>query len=170
MNSLTTITTFLLTLSAATAMGVSVRVVELSPPVDTLVREDVAFTNLEFGAFTSCADLQAGDYDFQVVTAGTTGPAVIDTTVTLIDNDDFTIAATGTLSGITAAIHEKKKIRLPASTGIQLIHLSPDTPAVDILALRDCFGSNDPWANIDSNGIVDVDDAMALLMNDGHCN
>ena len=39
----------------------------------------------------------------------------------------------------------------------------------DILALLDSYGTNGQFADIDNSGLVDVDDAMQLIMNYGRC-
>ncbi len=127
-------TTSLLAATSAT-MAANVRVAHLSPDapaVDVLVNGNAAFTNLSFGEFTDYADLPAGDYEIQVVAAGTSGPAVIDTEVSLPADGDFSIAAIDTLSNISAAIYEDENVRIPGMTRVRFVHASPGTPAVDI--------------------------------------
>ncbi len=121
--------------AATTALGANVRVAHLSPDapaVDVLVNGKAAFTDLSFGEFTDYADLPAGDYQIEVVAAGTTGPAVIDANVTLPNHGDFSIAAINPLAKITAAIFEDENVRVPGTTRVRFVHASPGTPAVDI--------------------------------------
>lgn len=135
MKHITSITAASILVATSSAMAANVRVAHLSPDapaVDVLVNGKAAFTNLSFGEFTEYADLPAGDYQIQVVAAGTDGPAVIDTEVALPADGDFSIAAIDTLENITAAIFEDENLRIPGTTRVRFVHASPGTPAVDI--------------------------------------
>ncbi len=129
----------LTTLAAASvttsAMAADVRVAHLSPDapaVDVLVNGQAAFTSLPFSEFTDYVNLPAGEYQIEVVAAGTKGPAVIDAVVDLPGSGDFTIAAIDTLSDISAAIYSDDNVRVPGTSRVRFVHASPGTPAVDI--------------------------------------
>lgn len=120
---------------STSTFAADVRVAHLSPDapaVDVIVNGNTAFSKLGFGNFTDYVNLPAGQYSIQVVASGTTGPAVIDTTVDLPEEGDFTIAAIETLSNITAKIFEDTNTRTPGNTSVRFVHASPGTPAVDI--------------------------------------
>jgi hypothetical protein len=155
---------------SASALAANVRVAHLSPdapPVDVLVNGSAAFSDLPFGGFTAYADLPAGEYEIQVVAAGTSGPAVIDTVVTLPQSGDFTIAAINTLKNITPAIFEDENIRIPGMTRVRFLHASPDTPAVDIavtdgpvLFANVSFGASGGYVDV-PEGIYDLEARLA---------
>ena len=131
MKHITSITAASILVATSSAMAANVRVAHLSPDapaVDVLVNGKAAFTNLSFGEFTEYADLPAGDYQIQVVAAGTDGPAVIDTEVALPADGDFSIAAIDTLENITAAIFEDENLRIPGTTRVRFVHASPAHP------------------------------------------
>ena len=120
---------------STSTFAADIRVAHLSPDapaVDVIVNGNTAFSKLGFGNFTDYVNLPTGQYSIQVVAAGTTGPAVIDTTVHLPPTGDFTIAALDTLSNITAQIFEDTNTMTPGITSVRFVHASPGTPAVDI--------------------------------------
>lgn len=88
------------------------------------------------------AEVAAGDYQIRVTAAGDPSAVVFDSgTVTLADGDDLTIAAVPNTSGGGAPISlvalngVGSLVLLDANTptSLQVIHASPDAPAVDIV-------------------------------------
>jgi len=88
------------------------------------------------------AEVAAGDYQIRVTAAGDPSAVVFDSgTVTLADGDDLTIAAVPNTSGGGAPISlvalngAGSLVLLDANTptSLQVIHASPDAPAVDIV-------------------------------------
>jgi hypothetical protein len=88
------------------------------------------------------AEVAAGDYQIRVTAAGDSSAIVFDSgTITLNDSDDLTITAVPNTNGGAAAISlvalngagslEIRDVTTP--TSLQVIHSSPDAPAVDIV-------------------------------------
>ena len=88
------------------------------------------------------AEVAAGDYQIRVTAAGDSSAVVFDSgTVTLADGDDLTIAAVPNTSGGGAPISlvalngagSLELLDANTPTSLQVIHASPDAPAVDIV-------------------------------------
>jgi hypothetical protein len=88
------------------------------------------------------AEVTAGDYQIRVTAAGDSSAVVFDSgTVTLTDGDDLTIAAVPNTSGGAAPISlvalngagSLEILDVNTPTSLQVIHASPDAPAVDIV-------------------------------------
>jgi hypothetical protein len=109
-----------------------------APAVDIWVNGEPAVTNLAFGQDTGLISLPAGSYDVAVTPAGSTDPeadAVIATTLQLEAGQAIDVVAVGYLFELSAQVYP---IDLsPVTEGnarVQVLHASPDAPAVDILA------------------------------------
>lgn len=115
-----------------------VRVVHASPDapnVDVVVNDDFAapaFVNAPFQGVTGYAPLPTGNYNFKVVPTGLNAPVVIDATLPIDGNTDYTVAATGLLAGIQPAVYVDDNSLISDKARVRFIHLSPDAPAVDI--------------------------------------
>ena len=88
------------------------------------------------------AEVAAGDYQIRVTAAGDPSAVVFDSgTVTLSDGDDLTVTALPNTSGGAAAISlvalngtgSLEILDVDTPTSLQVIHASPDAPAVDVL-------------------------------------
>ncbi len=88
------------------------------------------------------AEVAAGDYQIRVTAAGNPAAVVFDSgTITLNDADDLTIVAVPSTSGGAAPIslvamtgtESLEILDIDTPTSLQVIHASPDAPAVDIL-------------------------------------
>jgi hypothetical protein len=89
------------------------------------------------------AEVAAGDYQVRVTPAGVPGTVVFDSgTLAFADGDDLTIAAVPNTSGGDAPISlvaltgagSLEILDVATPTSIQVVHASPDAPAVDVLA------------------------------------
>lgn len=109
-----------------------------APAVDIWVNGSPAVTNLAFGQSTDLIPLPAGSYDVAVTPAGSTDPdadAVISATLTLEGGAAYEVVATGLLANITASVYPIDLSPVAdGNTRIEVIHASPDAPAVTILA------------------------------------
>ena len=114
-----------------------VRVIHASPDapaVDVLVNGERAVEGLAFQSGTGYLDLEAGDYQFQVVPAGGEAEdAVIDANATLEAGTWYSVVAVGTLDSIEPLV-VVDSITEPAAgqAHIKVVHASPDAPAVDV--------------------------------------
>ena len=88
------------------------------------------------------AEVAAGDYQVRVTAAGDPSAVVFDSgTVTLSDGDDLTVTAVPNISGGSAAISlvalngvgSLEILDVDTPTSLQVIHASPDAPAVDVV-------------------------------------
>lgn len=134
----------------------NVRVIHTSydaPNVDILVdgATPAAIANLAYGASSGYAALESGSRNIQVVQTGTTTPAVIDSTLTLAPNTDYTVFALDQLGMIFPGITVDARTPDPTQAKLRFVHASPDAPAVDI-KLNNGFGaavfSNDAFGTI----------------------
>jgi hypothetical protein len=109
------------------------------------------------------AEVAAGDYQIRVTPAGAPGTVVYDSgTVTLADGSDLTIAALPNMSGGPAPITlvaltgsgtlEIADINTP--TSLQVVHASPDAPAVDVVVDGNVLVPNLPFPV--ATGFVEV--------------
>jgi hypothetical protein len=109
-----------------------------APAVDIWVNGSPAVTGLAFGQSTDLLPLPAGTCDVAVTPAGSTDPeadAVISTSLTLEAGAAYEVVANGLLANISASVYPLDLSPLAeGNTRIEVIHASPDAPAVNILA------------------------------------
>lgn len=125
------------TLGLGTEGDACVQVIHASPDapaVDVYVDGGLALEGLEFGAASGWVALPAGDHQVQVAATGEAADtAVIDATLTLEAGVAYEVAATGLLADITPQVYVADLSPLEADMArIQVLHTSPDAPAVDI--------------------------------------
>jgi len=127
----------LVTATTAFAAGEPrVRVVHASPDapaVDVWVNGNVAFSDAPFTGITDYASLSPGSFDVQVVPAGATEPVVIDATLELAADTDYTVVAVGLLADIEPLVLiDNNSAPASGKAHVRFVHASPDAPAVDI--------------------------------------
>jgi hypothetical protein len=123
--------------SALAADGMArVRVVHASPDapaVDVWVNGAVAFSNAPFKGITPYAELAPGSYQVQVSPTGATEPVVIDATLDLAADRDYTVVAVGQLANIEPLVLvDNNSAPAAGKAHVRFVHASPDAPAVDI--------------------------------------
>jgi hypothetical protein len=133
-----------LLMTLVSAAGVSaadgqarVRIVHASPDapnVDVWVNGNVAVSDLAFKQATDYLTLPAGDYKVQVTPAGgAASDAVIDATLTLKADTDYTVAAVGKVADIQPLVLVDDNTAPAAGKAhLRVVHASPDAPAVDV--------------------------------------
>ncbi len=126
-----------LTVNALAADGKAmVRVVHASPDapaVDVWVNGAVAFSNAPFKGITAYAALDPGSYNVQVSPTGATTPIVIDATLDLAADTDYTVVAVGQLASIEPLVLvDNNSTPAAGKAHVRFVHASPDAPAVDI--------------------------------------
>lgn len=114
-----------------------VRVIHASPDapsVDIWVNGEVAISDLAFGEATDWIALPADSYDVAVAPAGAdAADAVLEATLDLEGGVYYNVAAIGFLEDITAQVFTTDvKGLADGQARAQVVHLSPDTPAVDV--------------------------------------
>lgn len=133
---LTLVIALTLVVPAMAANEARVRVVHASPDapaVDILVNDGKAFTNAPFKGITAYAALPAGSYAVKVVPTGATTPVVINATLDLKANTDYTVVAMGKLANIgPVVLTDNNATPAAGKAHVRIVHASPDAPAVDI--------------------------------------
>jgi hypothetical protein len=113
----------------------NIRVIHTSydaPNVDAKVDGAVAISDLGYGESSGYATLNEGSTDIMVVPTGADAPVVIDATVVLEANKEYTAIATGALANITPVVVEDDRSPVSDKAKIRFAHMSPDAPPVDI--------------------------------------
>jgi LPXTG-motif cell wall-anchored protein len=133
-----------------------VRVVHASPDapaVDVWVNGSVAFSNAPFKGITGYAELEPASYQVQVSPAGASEPIVIDATLDLADNTDYTVVAVGELANIEPLVLiDNNSAPAAGKAHVRFVHASPDAPAVDIAVAN---GGPVLFSNIPFKGVGD---------------
>ena len=116
-----------------------VRVIHASPDapaVDVFVDGSAVLEDVTFTTVSDYLSLPAGSYDVAVAPAGAgVGSAVIDTSLTVDADTDYTVAAANQLANIEPVVFVDDN-EADGPTGLsrlRVVHLSPDAPAVDIV-------------------------------------
>lgn len=106
-----------------------------APAVDVRINNGTtpAITNLAFPNNTGYADVPAGNVNIKVSQTGTTTPNVIDATVQLNANTNYSVIALDSLSKIKASV-VVDNLAAPAAgkAHVRFFHLSPNAPTVSI--------------------------------------
>lgn len=112
-----------------------VRVLHASPDapmVDIYANDNLIIKRISYKQFTPYFQLPVGRYNIKIYPSGTNTNPVLNTEVNIPANMILTIAAIGRLPNIELyAVSDMATIN-PTKTLIRFIHLSPNTPNVDI--------------------------------------
>ncbi|KXG74125.1 DUF4397 domain-containing protein [Thermotalea metallivorans] len=104
-----------------------------APAVDVYISGKLVAQNLTYKNFTPYLPLTPGKYTILVYPAGTKTTPVINTSLDVMPNSNYTVAAVGMLKDIKALIVPDTALPLPPNRGqIKFVHLSPNAPMVDI--------------------------------------
>lgn len=104
-----------------------------APAVDVYISGKLAAQNLTYKNFTPYLPLTPGKYTILVYPAGTKTTPVINTSLDVMPNSNYTVAAVGMLKDIKALVVPDTALPLPPNRGqIKFVHLSPNAPMVDI--------------------------------------
>ncbi len=123
-----------------------------APAVDIWVNGSIAFSNAPFTGITDYAELEPGSYQIQVSPTGATEPIVIDATLDLASQTDYSIVAVGQLENIEPLVLiDNNSAPAPGKAHVRFVHASPDAPAVDIAVT----GGPVLFANIPFKGVGD---------------
>lgn len=104
-----------------------------APAIDVYLNDQIIARNLSYRQFTPYVSTAPGVYNVRVFSAGTTSNPIINTNINFRPNLIETIAATGRLNDIELIPYEEPKLpQIAGKSYIRFVHLSPNTPAVDI--------------------------------------
>ncbi len=150
-------------LNPAEAPTSLIRVVHTSydaPSVDIWVDGAVAVNDLAYGMSSGYAMVESGNRLVQVTPAGSSSPVVIDATLNLMEDADYTVFAIDELAMITPLVSEDMRDSNPGKAKVRFLHASPDAPAVDIkldsgngpaVFLNRSFGELTDYAEVDGS-------------------
>ena len=111
-----------------------------APNVDVYLNEDAVLQDVPFGAVSGYLTVPATDHDVEITAAGDPDTSVFSGTVTVADDTDYTIAATGEIGEQADQPFEPLVLEDDNSevgsdqSRLRVVHASPDAPAVDITA------------------------------------
>ena len=146
----------LATSALADAHEARVRAIHASPDapaVDIWVNGSVAFSNAPFKGITDYAELEPGSYQIQVSPTGATEPIVIDATLELATDTDYSIVAVGNLENIEPLVLiDNNSAPAAGKAHVRFVHASPNAPAVDIAVAN---GGPVLFANVPFKGVGD---------------
>ena len=120
-----------------------IRVAHMSPNapnVDVYLNEDVVLQDVPFGAVSGYLTVPATDHDVEITAAGDPDTSEFSGTVTVADDTDYTIAATGEIGEQADQPFEPLVLEDDNSevgsdqSRLRVVHASPDAPAVDVTA------------------------------------
>jgi hypothetical protein len=104
-----------------------------APGVDVYANTNLIAKNLKYGEFTPYLKVPSGQCIIKVFPTGTFQTPLISTTILLIPNAIYTIAAIGQLANIGLLPIRDSRITVNSTkTNVRFVHLSPNAPAVDI--------------------------------------
>jgi hypothetical protein len=104
-----------------------------APSVDVYANNNLLVRDLAFGILTNYFCLTPGPYRITVYPTGTQTNPLIDTTVTLANRTIATAAIIGMLADISLQVIPEPPVIIPyQNAAIRAIHLSPNTPNIDV--------------------------------------
>ncbi|WP_129600810.1 DUF4397 domain-containing protein [Anaerophilus nitritogenes] len=104
-----------------------------APGVDVYANGALIAKNLKYKEFTNYLSIIPGRYTILVFPTGKKDTPVINTVIDVMPNQNYTIAATGTLRDLQPlVIPDTASPMLPGKTQIKFVHLSPNAPKVDL--------------------------------------
>lgn len=105
-----------------------------APAVDVFVDGSAVLEDVPFEAVSDYLSVPAGSYDVAVAPAGAgVESAVIDTTLTVEEGTEYTVAATNRLADIEPTVFVDENEPSNGQSRLRVAHLSPNAPNVDIV-------------------------------------
>lgn len=103
------------------------------PPVDVVVNGNTAFPGVAYKDISDYAPVDAGAAQVQVMPAGGNQTALIDATIDLQANADYTMVAVGEPENIEPLVLvDDNTPPAPGQARVRFVHASPNAPAVDV--------------------------------------
>lgn len=121
-----------------------VRVLHAAPQigeVNVYVDGTLIFSGLDFMEFTEYVELEEGEHTVGIYLVGTSENPVINQIFEVDEGQMYTVAATGDLNDLSLLVIKDYAEKQPSSeySTFRVIHLSPNTPAVDLLVNGETF-------------------------------
>ncbi len=109
--------------------------VYLTPAASSVYTQNRVLANVPFFTVSNYLSVAPGTYNYAVTPAGDPNTLVLSGTVTLDGGAAYTLAATDVLTNITARVFADNIAGTkPDNAKLRVYHLSPDAPAVDVVA------------------------------------
>jgi hypothetical protein len=116
-----------------------VRVLHASPnteAVDVYANGDRLVRNFPYKEFSEYLPLAPGNYNVRVYPAGKRNNPLIDTSIRIMPSTIITLAVVGLMPSLSLLpVFEPMVPKVPGRACMRVIHLSPDTPALDLARL-----------------------------------
>lgn len=104
-----------------------------APAVDVFVGGEPVLEGVPFKTLSGYLELPPGRYDVAVAPAGAgVDSAVIEASLSLAADTDYTVAAVNRLADIDAAVFVDDNDGRNGQARVRVVHLSPDAPDVDV--------------------------------------
>ncbi len=103
--------------------------------VDVYINDEKKFENIIFGDFTKYIELKEGSYKVDIYLANDNKNPIISQRVDIPNKKMLTLAITGDLNDLSLLVipDRVEKIPLEDASIVRVIHLSEDTPSVDLI-------------------------------------
>ncbi|KEI13825.1 hypothetical protein Z959_04945 [Clostridium novyi B str. ATCC 27606] len=109
-----------------------------APAVDVYFNNQIITPNLKYKDFTQYMSILPGIYNIKVFPAGKLSSPIIDTRIKIPSNKILTLVIGNTLNNILVLPYEEAKLPIPPNNAyVKFVHLSPDTPNLDITLTND---------------------------------
>ncbi|MCD3245149.1 DUF4397 domain-containing protein [Clostridium botulinum C] len=109
-----------------------------APAVDVYFNNQIITPNLKYKDFTQYMSILPGIYNIKVFPAGKLSSPIIDTRIKIPSNKILTLVIGNTLNNIQVLPYEEAKLPIPPNNSyVKFVHLSPDTPNLDITLPND---------------------------------
>ncbi|AYF53346.1 DUF4397 domain-containing protein [Clostridium novyi] len=109
-----------------------------APAVDVYFNNQIITPNLKYKDFTQYMSILPGIYNIKVFPAGKLSSPIIDTRIRIPSNKILTLVIGNTLNNIQVIPYEEAKLPIPPNNSyVKFVHLSPDTPNLDITLPND---------------------------------
>lgn len=105
-----------------------------APPIDVYINDKKIVGNLRFKQFSEYLPIPRGTYSLKVFQAGTMSLPIISKKLIIDGNEIATIAAINMTKDVALMSINEPMLKIkPANTNLRFIHLSPNSPHVDVV-------------------------------------
>ncbi|WP_267642505.1 DUF4397 domain-containing protein [Haloarchaeobius amylolyticus] len=127
-----------------------------APAVDVIVDGETVASDVSFKNVSDYMELPAGSHDVKICPAGKPDQPVIEKSLELEADHEFTILAIGTLADIDTLVLNDKNEEKANAGRVRFVHAAPDAPSVDVafdgakLFTEMPFGKAGAYASVDA--------------------
>ncbi|WP_435361273.1 DUF4397 domain-containing protein [Haloarchaeobius sp. DFWS5] len=126
-----------------------------APAVDIHIDGKPVLHGVDFGTVTEYIEVPSGEHSINVVPAGKPDQSVIEKSLDLTDDHDYTVLAIGSLADIdTLVLNDTNEAVSGDNARIRFVHASPDAPEVDLAFDGDAVFREVPFGRASPYGPV----------------